>query len=407
MQNKIQIILEEPENFFDFFPFSEMHCIWEIRCGILRLFEKIQTLFPENNLIFKGRKNHINSFLKRENLQNKVEKDLPTLSIFANFIIDKNISDQIKNAINSSENKNFNLIFVDENENFVATFFDNFNSKNSNLTSKKIKLNGIKKINYLWEVLDFQGEQIIEDKNLIAEKLEKNRNKSQSFENVILINQDEIFVEKNVKIAAGAILDATNGAIIVGENAKIMHNSVIIGPCFIGKNSVVKIGAKIYENCSFGESCKIGGEIENSIFHSFSNKQHDGFLGHSYICEWVNLGANTNNSDLKNNYSNVKMNLPHKQILTEKQFLGLMIGDHSKTAINSAFSTGTIIGTSSMITTCDFPSKLIPSLKWIINHNFEDYLIEKAIETARKVMQRRDKILTEEEIILLKEIVNR
>ena len=403
IKNDLQIIIKEPENCLDFYPFSVMHCIWEIRCGALRNIDKIRAIFPQQNIAFQGREKHIASFLQRENstFTNKIAKNIPSLIIFANVIFDLNFAKQIFDFINNSENQN--LIFVDDSGKKIG-FYINFDFENfaendlNNFTI--VSLPTVKQINYLWEALDFQAEQINSDV-----KLMQNVSSVQNatiFANAIFINAKNIFLGKNVVIEANTILDATNGAIVIDDNAKIMYNSVIIGSCYIGKNSIVKIGAKIYENCSFGESCKIGGELECSTFHSFANKQHDGFIGHSYICEWVNLGAGTNNSDLKNNYSKITIQLPHKAVKTARQFLGLMCGDHSKSAINSAFSSGTILGVSSMFANSGLSPKFIPSLKWCHSGDISDYEMDKAIETAKIVMERRNKKLSNEEIELLR-----
>jgi len=399
MENNFQIIVQETENSLDFFPFTVMHCEWEIRCGALRIVDKIKAIFPQQNIVFQGREKHIASFLKRENLTNKIVKNIPSLIIFANVIFDFDFANKILNEINNFENKN--LIFVDEKNitvgYFIISDFENF-SENNLSDFITVKIGTVNKINYLWESLDFQTEQINKDVELMKIRSIQTPN---FYPKVIFKNVKNIFIGENVKIDEGTILDATNGAIIIDDNAKIMYNSVIFGSCYVGKNSTVKVGSKIYQNCSFGENCKIGGEIENSIFHAFSNKQHDGFIGNSYIGEWVNFGAGTNNSDLKNNYSNITVQLPHKIVETNRQFLGLLCGDHSKSAINSAFSTGTVLGVSTMFANSSLSPKFIPSLKWCFEGKIEDYEIEKAIETAKTVMKRRNKILYSEEIELI------
>ena len=401
MKNNFQIIIKEPEIFLDFYPFTVMHCVWEIRCGALRIFDKIKAIFPMQNLAFQGREKHIASFLKRENLTNEIIKNIPTLLIFANVIFDVDLANKILDSINNFENKN--LIFVDENENkigfFINSNFEIFNEENNFSEFITVKLHTVEQINYLWESLDYQAEQINKDVELM-QNISSIQSKN-NFANAIFINEKNIFLGKNVVLDAGVILDATGGAIIIDDNARIMYNSVIIGACYIGKNCTVKIGAKIYENCSFGEHCKIGGELENSTFHAFSSKQHDGFIGNSYIGEWVNFGAGTNNSDLKNNYSKIAIQLPHKAVKTDKQFLGLMCGDHSKTAINTAFSTGTVIGVSTMFANSGLSPKFIPSLKWCYDGDISDYEINKAIETAKIVMARRNQKLHSEEIELI------
>jgi UDP-N-acetylglucosamine diphosphorylase/glucosamine-1-phosphate N-acetyltransferase len=174
-----------------------------------------------------------------------------------------------------------------------------------------------------------------------------------------------------------------------------MSQSVIQGPAYIGKNSIVKIGAKIYHETTVGEVCKVGGEIENAIFQSYSNKQHDGFLGHAYLGRWVNLGAATNNSDLKNNYAKISVKHNGRVVDTGLQFLGLIMGDHSKTAIGTLFNTGTIVGVSSNIFGAGFQPRAIPSFAWGGSEFIKEYKLEKALEVAEIVMSRRNKKLTD------------
>jgi UDP-N-acetylglucosamine diphosphorylase/glucosamine-1-phosphate N-acetyltransferase len=200
---------------------------------------------------------------------------------------------------------------------------------------------------------------------------------------------ENIFLEKGAKIEY-AILNATDGPIYVGENAEIMEGSMIRGGFSLGNDSKINMGAKIYGATTIGPHCKIGGEVNNSIFFGYSNKAHDGFIGNSVIGEWCNLGANTNNSNLKNNYSQVKMwsIQENKYTSTGLQFCGMVMADHSKTAIDSKINTGTMIGVSSSIFTSGFPEKFIPSFSWL-GENPEKYELKKAIQVAKIVMKRR------------------
>lgn len=219
-----------------------------------------------------------------------------------------------------------------------------------------------------------------------------------------LLNQPNIFIGEGSAIKSGVVIDAEDGPVYIGKNVKIMPNSVIVGPCFIGDNSIIKIGAKIYQNTSIGDYCKAGGEIEGSIIHSYANKQHDGFLGHSYISPWCNLGADTNTSDLKNNYSNVKVNLNGNEIDTGLMFVGLIMGDHSKTSINTMLNSGTVCGVSSNIFGSGFPQKNIPSFAWGGSESLVEYNFEKAIEVAKAVTKRRNIEFTSADEKLLKHV---
>ena len=176
---------------------------------------------------------------------------------------------------------------------------------------------------------------------------------------------DQIFVEEGAKVTA-ATLNSTTGPIYIAEGAEIMEGALIRGPFALGDHSVVKMGAKIYGATSIGPQCKVGGELNNVVFQANSNKAHDGFLGNSVIGEWCNLGADTNCSNLKNNYAPVKIwNFEAKRFLnTGLQFCGLIMGDHSKCGINTMFNTGTVIGISANIFGSGFPRNFVPSFTW-------------------------------------------
>lgn len=210
-----------------------------------------------------------------------------------------------------------------------------------------------------------------------------------------LVGEERIFIDEGAEVKAGATLDADDGYIYVGRGAKILPNAVLMNNVFVGEGATVKIGAKIYSNVYIGKQSKVGGEVEDSIIEPFANKQHDGFLGHSYISSWCNLGAGTNNSDLKNNYGTVRMNVGGKEIDSKMQFLGLIMGEHSKCGINAMFNTGTVVGMSSNIFGAGFPPKFVGSFQWGGNETgFSRYELEKALETARLAMKRRNVALT-------------
>src|SRR5690606_16982746 len=181
-------------------------------------------------------------------------------------------------------------------------------------------------------------------------------------------------------------------------------NAVSEGPCFIGDHSVIKIGAKSYGQTAIGRWCKVGGEVENSIILGYSNKQHDGFLGHSCLGAWVNLGADTNTSDLKNNYGSVRVLLNGREVNSGRMLLGSLIGDHSQTGINTMLNTGTVIGVSANIFGGGFPPREIPSFAWGGSGGFEPFRPEKAIELARTVTARRGIDFTDADKRLLMQV---
>lgn len=217
---------------------------------------------------------------------------------------------------------------------------------------------------------------------------------------------DDIYIEEGAKVEC-AILNTTTGPIYIAKGAEVMEGSILRGPIAVCENGVIKMGAKIYGATTIGPYSKVGGEVNNCMIQGYSNKGHDGFLGNSVLGEWCNLGADTNNSNLKNNYQSVDLyNYPEgKYVDTELQFCGLIMGDHSKSAINTMFNTGTVVGVSANIYGADFPSKFIPSYSWGGRKPLE-YKFEKAMDTAKRVMERRNISLTEEDLEILEFVYN-
>jgi len=205
-----------------------------------------------------------------------------------------------------------------------------------------------------------------------------------------------LFVEEGCFIEC-ATINTTDGPVYIGKNAKVLEGAHIRGPFALCENSEVKMGAKIYGPTTIGPGCKVGGEINNSVFFAYSNKAHDGFLGQAVIGEWCNLGADSNNSNLKNNYAIVKLWDYEKEkfVSTGLQFCGLIMGDHSKCAINTMFNTGTVVGVSANIFGAGFPRNFIPSFSWGGHAGLTDYKVETAFEVMTKVMERRNVELTE------------
>ncbi|MDP2175058.1 MAG: GlmU family protein [Bacteroidota bacterium] len=211
----------------------------------------------------------------------------------------------------------------------------------------------------------------------------------------IKIGDYPVFLEAGAKIEA-SILNTTEGPIYIGKDAEIMEGSMLRGPFALGEHGVVKMGAKIYSGTTVGAYSKVGGEVNNSVIFAYSNKGHDGFLGNSVLGEWCNLGADTNNSNLKNNYEAVKL-WNYETANFEKtglQFCGLIMGDHSKCGINTMFNTGTVVGVSANIFGSGFPRNFVPSFSWGGAQGFETYSIKKAFQTATIVMGRRNQELT-------------
>jgi len=222
---------------------------------------------------------------------------------------------------------------------------------------------------------------------------------------LVAFNSEDIFIEEGALLPF-CVLNATNGPIYIGKNTEIMEGSMVRGPFALCEGSILKMGTKIYGPTTIGPHSKVGGEINNSVFFGCSNKGHDGFLGNSVIGEWCNLGAGTNNSNLKNNYAEVRLWSYESENFakTNLQFCGLMMGDHSKCGINTMFNTGTVVGVSANIFGSGFPRNFIPSFSWGGAKGFTTYLTSKAFEVATEVMKRRGLEFSAQESTILEQV---
>ncbi len=222
----------------------------------------------------------------------------------------------------------------------------------------------------------------------------------------VVYNQENVFVGKNVSIKA-AIINAENGPVYIDDQAVIQEGAIIIGPAAIGKEAMVAFGAKIRPNTTLGPVCRVGGEVGGTIFQAYANKAHDGYLGNSYIGEWCNLGANTNNSNLKNDYSSVKLyNYASKGLEDSKElFCGTFMGDFTKAGISTMLNTGTVIGVCCNIFGAGFQSKFVPSFSWGgADTQYQNYRFDKALQVIEATMARRDIHLSQEDIKILEYI---
>ena len=246
----------------------------------------------------------------------------------------------------------------------------------------------VKLLSFYWQLID-------ENSACIRDDYEKNPLRGSApdaalFKGVDVINEEDIVIGAEVEGRSGTVLDASEGPIVIADRVGIEPNAIINGPCYIGEGSIVRGGAKLGQGTSLGKYCRIGGEVEESIILPYTNKQHEGFLGHSYIGSWVNIGAGSCNSDLKNNYSHVKAWCAGAIKETGRMFLGVIVADHAKIAINTRINTGTVIGFNSNVLTDGFPPKFIPSFTWTLDPEPVEFDLEKAILTARRMMDRRN-----------------
>lgn len=256
-------------------------------------------------------------------------------------------------------------------------------------------------IEHTWDVFSKNGEAIAEDFALIT----KGRTSQPIPASVNTVNSEHIFIEEGA-ILNFASLNASSGPIYIGRDAEVMEGSIVRGPFALCNNSTLKLGAKIYGPTTIGPHSKVGGEVNNSVLFGCSNKGHDGFLGNSVLGEWCNLGADTNTSNLKNNYAEVRLWDYQTEgfAKTGLQFCGLMMGDHSKCGINTMFNTGTVVGVSANIFGSGFPRNFVPSFSWGGSKGFVTYKTSKAFEVAEVVMARRKELFTDKDKAILEHV---
>lgn len=244
-----------------------------------------------------------------------------------------------------------------------------------------------------WDLFQRNDEVLVADYFLLTGGIES---EPLSDTNLVIGDPSLIFLDEGA-VVEGATLNTTGGPIYIGENAEVMEGSLIRGPFALCEHAGVKMGSKIYGATTIGPHCKVGGEITNCVFQAYSNKGHDGFLGNSVVGEWCNFGADSNTSNLKNNYSLIRSwsYEESNEVETGLQFMGVCMGDHSKCAINTMFNTATVVGVSCNIFGGGFPKKFIPSFSWGGSEGFEKFDLQKAKEAANAMMKRRDLELTD------------
>ena len=366
-------------------PLTYTRPISEIRIGILTIKEKWDKLLNSDC-----------SYLTEEYLQIKFQNIFKEDNIYINasIIPNRQIVDEIlKLKAGQTLIKDNELISLrTENE------FGEISSSILKEFEATITTINFSQVNFPWDIFRQNGAEIESDYHLLtAGRTSANISSSNG------IIGENIFIEEGAKVEF-ATINAKDTFVYVGKNTEIMEGSVIRGSFALCNNSTLKIGAKIYGPTTIGPYSKVGGEVNNSVIFGYSNKGHDGFLGNSVLGEWCNLGAGTNNSNLKNNYAEVKIwNYSEERFAkTGLQFCGLIMGDHSKCGINTMFNTGTVIGVNANIYGAGFPRNFVPSFSWGGALGFKEYQINKAFEVNQEVMSRRNLKFdeTEQQILL-------
>lgn len=379
-------ILFDTEARISLLPFTYTRPISEIRVGILTITEKWNKYLNTNC-----------SFLTEKYLKAKYSQKLENDNCYINASVIPN--QQLIDGLDKL--KKSEALYIANT--LIAFRCEKEVSDLKVIESKFARINDnikINTINNTWDIFALNEAEIKNDYKLIT----KGR-VSQKLPDTCRIIGDNIFVEEGVK-ADFATINAKDSCVYLGKDSELMDGALIKGSFALCEHSVVKLGAKIYGATTIGPYSKVGGEISNSVIIGYSNKGHDGFLGNSVLGEWCNLGADTNTSNLKNNYSEVKLwdYQTRKLKKTGQQFCGLMMGDHSKCGINTMFNTGTVAGVCANIFGAGFPRTFIPSFSWGGAHGFVEYRLEKVFEVNEIVMKRRNKEFTKADKEILEHI---
>ena len=357
-------------------PFTYTRPVADIRIGILTIREKWEK--------FLG---FTTTSITEEYLEDKfpmVELDKNIL-INASFLPTKNLVKQVSNLTKNQ------AIFKGEQ---VIAFFTCDTQEHVDFDSyEQLEFKEeVLQIKNTWDIFSLNDKAIQADFDLLTE----GRTSQPIPSRVHAIHEENIFIEQGAMISYSS-LNASKGPIYIGKDSEIMEGSLVRGPFALGENSILKMGTKVYGATTVGPFCKVGGEINNSVLFGYSSKGHEGFLGNSVLGEWCNIGADSNTSNLKNNYAEVKLwNYQEERFTnTGLQFCGLMMGDHSKCGINTMFNTGTVIGVSANVFGSGFPRNFVSSFSWGGAAGFTTYQIKKVFEVAKVVMERRGIELTE------------
>lgn len=379
-----------------FLPLTYFRPVYDLRCGMLSLRERITSYLAPTSV----------SLLTRDYLADVVREENPNCEVntvtsgsgaclFVNgrTIMTSGLSRHLRKA-------GSDCLFV-AGDQIVAVRLsgENFARARSTSYSDAIDLSTVVAVprieveatlaNYPWDLVYANESELLNDFLLLTKGISGAAGGKGVHKSAALIGKKDIHIGRKSIVGAGAVLDASGGPIFIGSEVRVYPTAVIEGPCYIGDGSLIKIGAKIYGNTAIGPFCKVGGEVDHSILHSHSNKQHDGFLGHSYIAPWVNLGAGTTTSNLKNTYGSIRVSVNGKLVDSGKMFVGLMAGDHVKIGINGTIDTGTVIGPSTNIFGTALPPKYIAAFTWGTAGAFSTYDVERAVRVAETVMSRR------------------
>ncbi|HMQ78790.1 MAG TPA: putative sugar nucleotidyl transferase [Ignavibacteria bacterium] len=370
-------------------PINYLRHTSKLICGADTLLEKIVNFFPAKTPLTLHSRKYIAPYLAEKFPKAKINELAEGDCIFFNSRVVfkaeelKAITKLFKKENNTAVLQDKVIIAFHLSKEKVQQYKEIVNPEDDNLISyADVEWLGLNKIDSdIYRLINYPSDLILYNEDQLNYDLNRE-----------MKGKKKLHIGKKCSIGKNVVLDTSAGRIYINDNSVIEPFTYIKGPVYIGENSTIRSGSQIYGPVRIGGSCKVSGEITCSVLHWYVNKQHYGFLGHSYLCEWTNLGAGTTTSNLKNNYSKIVLNIDDKKVNTNSIFLGSIIGDHTKTGIQTMLNTGTMVGISSNLYGAGYHNKKISSFSWedASNNEVISYEIEKAISTARTSMNRRN-----------------
>jgi len=401
----MKICIYEDEKTVDFFPITMTRATFEIRSGKTLLLEKILDFLGNPKDVCLYVRDYLVPVVKlrypnyKVNELNALRGD-DVLFVNGRWLYMGEKLDVGKDEVLFNEENNI-VMFKLGKENVERIVTGNF------LENLKNIVNDLGKDTVKTTVYNWPWEPVLINKEVLEfdfKRLGKRGIYGKVYGDIEIVGEKEdLYIAPGAKVYPNVVIDTSEGPVMIDEGAKVYPFVFIEGPSSIGKKTYVMTGAKVREAFTAGPVCRVGGEVEESIMHGYSNKYHDGFLGHAYVGEWVNLGALTTNSDLKNDYSEVEVYINGRRVKTGSLKVGSLIGDHTKTSIGTLFNTGTVVGVMCNVLSTDLSPKYIPSFTWYYAGRFSiGSGLRRMLRTAERAMARRDKVLTDAERELFK-----
>jgi len=417
LSRNLNILIYEDTTWRNFAPLTDTRPVWDLRCGAFSLAECLAHQFPSASITYSTREAvaGVSAAAIAGAVVNRPVKELPQLFINGCAILTPDCVRQLQSGSESAIYTSGDSLVALRWTEPTPCSFDPANPESWNSANQQglpVKSLKARLVAYPWELVKLAGTQLTADLTLASAPTSDahatfpgdiitrapdsvQRGKDVQFGPGVVLDAEcnPIWLEDGVAIGPGAVLSGSDGPVWLAQNVTVEPGAILQGPLYVGEHSIIRAGARVSGGCSFGPHTRVGGEINNCIIQGYTNKQHSGYLGSSYLGSWVNLGAATDVSDLKNNYQPISVSINGETINTGELHLGVFIGDFTRTAIHTRLNSGSVIGVGCNILTSDFPPKELPSFIWLGSDGAQEYRLEKALETIRTIMLRRGKSL--------------